>query len=386
VVRSLVRFLREPAHVRQYWRGVACVILTTLLAPPSLHGQQVNPQRSTTIESDIVVGSARIQGYQRSSLMSLSTTLSHERESSAFILSGLLSRYSSRSVSGYGELYGARLLAKKQAITFIWNADGGVGAYRGDVSGHYLKTGIRVGLGAYFWGEIFAGKAYDTATYNAVGGTLGLGTQKRSVKTFTSIGITRARTRPLGQVTTGVEYRPGRLSLVAQGGIVTDPDRRRFGMGQPWGQLSTTFQIQSSMAFNATWGRLPVDVQRALPRARVFSIGVRVHPSIRNRFRSHNVQVAGDQQVKVLRRSKDSARLIIYLPNASDVEVRGSFTGWQSVAMQKASNGRWIVDTLMRPGLHTIAIRIDGGAWSVPPNLPTESGDFGDEYGLLVVQ
>src|SRR5690606_25199710 len=102
--------------------------------------------------------------------------------------------------------------------------------------------------------------------------------------------------------------------------------------------------------------------------ARVISAGVRVHPSTRKRFSSRNIQVAGNQQVKVLRRSKDSARLIIYLPKANGVEIRGSFTGWQAIAMQKTSKGQWIVDTLMRPGLHTIAIRIDGGTWSVPPN------------------
>jgi hypothetical protein len=36
-------------------------------------------------------------------------------------------------------------------------------------------------------------------------------------------------------------------------------------------------------------------------------------------------------------------------------------------------------------GLYRIDVRVDGGAWTVPPGLAAVPDDFGGEVGLLVV-
>ena len=48
--------------------------------------------------------------------------------------------------------------------------------------------------------------------------------------------------------------------------------------------------------------------------------------------------------------------------------------------------GWWEVPLDMSPGVHRIAIRVDGGAWMPPPEVPTAADEFGGEVGLIVVE
>ena len=66
------------------------------------------------------------------------------------------------------------------------------------------------------------------------------------------------------------------------------------------------------------------------------------------------------------------------------VELMADFTDWEAVRCT-ASGWRMAIERLIARGTHRVAIRIDGGQWIVPPNLPRVADEFGGEVGIVVV-
>ena len=74
------------------------------------------------------------------------------------------------------------------------------------------------------------------------------------------------------------------------------------------------------------------------------------------------------------------------MDSASSVEIMADFTAWEPVALARIpSGGVWRLERPVEPGLHRIAVRIDGGQWNVPTNLPRVSNGFGGTVGLVTV-
>jgi hypothetical protein len=48
-------------------------------------------------------------------------------------------------------------------------------------------------------------------------------------------------------------------------------------------------------------------------------------------------------------------------------------------------DGRWECRLTMAPGPHHVLVRIDGGDWMPPSNLPRIDDDFGSRVGLIIV-
>ena len=71
---------------------------------------------------------------------------------------------------------------------------------------------------------------------------------------------------------------------------------------------------------------------------------------------------------------------------ASRLEVCSDATGWAPIDARSLGRDRWEVELAMSPGVHRVAIRVDGGAWSAPPGVPATLDDFGGEVGLIVVE
>jgi hypothetical protein len=66
------------------------------------------------------------------------------------------------------------------------------------------------------------------------------------------------------------------------------------------------------------------------------------------------------------------------------VEVAGSFSGWEPVALRRTGDG-WEARIVLGSGRHRVAVRIDGGPWRAPANLPRVRDEFGGASGLIVV-
>ena len=79
------------------------------------------------------------------------------------------------------------------------------------------------------------------------------------------------------------------------------------------------------------------------------------------------------------------ALLRVRAPSAHFVEVYGSFSNWQPVALKQERDGWWSVALPVERGTHEVNVRIDGGSWLVPPGTTTVHDEFGGTSGVLVV-
>jgi AMP-activated protein kinase-like protein len=64
--------------------------------------------------------------------------------------------------------------------------------------------------------------------------------------------------------------------------------------------------------------------------------------------------------------------------------MMADFTGWEIVVLERSGN-EWRLTQEVPPGLHRIAIRVDGGDWIAPPGLPRATDELGGVVGLITV-
>jgi hypothetical protein len=163
----------------------------------------------------------------------------------------------------------------------------------------------------------------------------------------------------------------------------------RSGAGNGgWQAADAELWVSSRLAIVVAAGNALPDVVRGTPSTRYASASLRVawQPHVALRFgREANAGV----RVIITRSSGDrgSARIDVSgeAPKAERVELMADFTGWEPIALERASDG-WFVNRAVTPGLHRLAIRIDGGAWIAPANVPKlRDDDLGGAVGLITV-
>ncbi len=83
-----------------------------------------------------------------------------------------------------------------------------------------------------------------------------------------------------------------------------------------------------------------------------------------------------------------SNRFVLFEPAAGQVELAGSFTGWQRISMVRiGSSGYWEIDLPVPSGEHRFAYILDGSRRISDPTLPaSEKDDFGGENSILNVE
>jgi hypothetical protein len=87
------------------------------------------------------------------------------------------------------------------------------------------------------------------------------------------------------------------------------------------------------------------------------------------------VTTPGDRGVTLVR---------IRAPGATRVELMGDVTGWTPMALARRGDG-WEMRLTMESGPHRVVVRIDGGNWIVPVNLPRMDDELGGRVGLIVI-
>lgn len=79
-------------------------------------------------------------------------------------------------------------------------------------------------------------------------------------------------------------------------------------------------------------------------------------------------------------------RFVVKVPRATRVEVSGSFSDWQPIALQR-SGDTWSGEIAVEPGTHQYSFLIDGETWYLPPDAVDVIDDgFGRRNATLVVQ
>lgn len=185
-----------------------------------------------------------------------------------------------------------------------------------------------------------------------------------------------ARVRTL-DVAIGADWtsRPIRIHIFAAHRVLGDAE---FGAPrESWLGGNIDFGWSDDLRFTLNAERQPTDIIRGLPAAQRFGAGVRLSPALFRR--QHPIDVP--------------ATIILPVPHprtlplgeAGIAEIRGDFTDWLPVQLTRGPGGVWFVPKGIAPGVHTLSVRLDGGAWHAPPGLPTMDDGFGGIVGVLVV-
>jgi hypothetical protein len=163
----------------------------------------------------------------------------------------------------------------------------------------------------------------------------------------------------------------------------------RANLGDSWASGSAALWLSPRAALVASAGRALADETRGVPSVRYLSLALRFgwragRPAGALLVR-HAARVDDSGRLDV-RAAGDSLRVITVRDTAATgIEIMGDFTDWEPVVMTSMPNGEWRIERVIAPGPHRVAIRVDGGPWRVPPNLPHVADDFGGEVGIVIV-
>lgn len=175
----------------------------------------------------------------------------------------------------------------------------------------------------------------------------------------------------------------GSLALEAGAG-------RRFGKSirfTSW-YVRALYQLTPRVALVASSGQFPVDLVSGLPSGGFTTLSMRFN--LRDEGSSHRVDrstVAQRGRLFSATRSEDGTHLIaIRLPPATVVEMMGDFTDWTPVLLVPGDEGEWRLRMRISPGVHEVNVRVDGGAWMVPPGLTAVDDGLGSRVGLFSLE
>jgi hypothetical protein len=163
-----------------------------------------------------------------------------------------------------------------------------------------------------------------------------------------------------------------------------------------WASIAITAWATPVLGIVGAGGTYPVDPTQGFPGGRFVSLGIRLAPGRRNavaRVESEirRTEVPGNPSSPADAfvaegRSNSSVLLRVHAPSATRVEINGDFTGWTPVDLGRAAGGWWTRIVSVAPGKYEMNLRVDGGAWIVPPGLLELKDEFGGSSGLLVVE
>jgi hypothetical protein len=153
-----------------------------------------------------------------------------------------------------------------------------------------------------------------------------------------------------------------------------------------WG-LSASRGITPSLALVAAAGRAGSDPVTSVPGARYFALGLRL--KVGSQVMAPLPATAARTATAPFRIGPAVAagrEILIQAAGARAVELAGDFTDWKPVALQRWGEDGWRALLRISPGLHRLAIRIDGGAWQAPPGTRPIASEFGGEVAEVVVE
>ncbi|MDQ6885805.1 MAG: glycogen-binding domain-containing protein [Gemmatimonadota bacterium] len=147
--------------------------------------------------------------------------------------------------------------------------------------------------------------------------------------------------------------------------------------------VSGTLWMSSQLALIASAGRYAADIPQSIPGAQFVTVALRMRTRPPALAASLAVALATGFEV---RGGADSPRLIrVRAHGARRVELMGDFTDWLPVDLTSTVEDEWEVLLPISAGTHRVNLRIDGGAWVVPPGVTAITDDFNGIVGLLVI-
>jgi len=181
----------------------------------------------------------------------------------------------------------------------------------------------------------------------------------------------------------GLHWSVGRLAF---DGVL---GKRFSATNQPnetWGQIQSAFSLGPDIALITSTGIRPSSVAYGIAQSRFVELGFRVSPSALRRPRLPSGVRPTAAAFQVDDAEHGAHRLRIRVPGARSVELSGDFTNWQPISLEHADGDQWETTLVITPGMHRVAIRVDGDAWTTPPGIPAVSDEFQGTVGVIVIK
>lgn len=184
-----------------------------------------------------------------------------------------------------------------------------------------------------------------------------------------------------------VHWDMGAVELTAQTG-------RRFGDSydvaddsRRWSAATATVWLSDRIAIVAGGGRQPALPLRGLP-ARTYAMGgleLAYWPLAKNSVPVSLPRAPLVRSFEYHAGQQGMQRIVIRVGGVETVEVMGDFSDWSPLTLIRHGRELWELSIPMSPGMHQINVRVDGGQWMAPPNMPSMHDPFNGEVGLMVV-
>lgn len=334
---------------------------------------------------------------------------------SAMTLSPILTFSTTRAASGVGATFSRAGAGNWSAQGILVgslhsniSASGWFGEIGGIAGGSTHADGARTGqllasARAYhagtaitLWTGVGAGAMWDGVGWNVVRqGELGLSARgERATVVATLLPTSAADT---------LRYADARIALELAGGVVTYRASLGGRVGSAlvvqgsddrvWGDVGVTAWLGERLALVAGAGTYPVDLTQGFPSGRFVSVALRLggsrpvalrRPTGEDAARRESAH-AGMQRFEARRLASGRTRIRVRAHAARRVEFTGDPTTWVPVALRRDDDGWWSLELDVAPGIHEVNVRIDGGAWVVPPGLAVIVDEFGGRTGRLVI-
>jgi len=152
-----------------------------------------------------------------------------------------------------------------------------------------------------------------------------------------------------------------------------------------FGGADVELAVRPRVMLTAAAGRQLSDLARGTPASRYVALGLRV--ALRDEApaaRSHTTRAPNAPRVLIERGAGGEALLVVIAPAASVIEITGTLTDWEPVALE-SRGGRFVLAHAVASGTHRLLVRADGGPWTPPANLPAAADEDGARTALLVV-
>jgi hypothetical protein len=349
--------------------------------------------------ADAGVSHLRQAGIPESNAQTLGATLDAAGARSGLRTSVLMTRATADSWTGQGLVIGT--IVGPNAGAARWQLDGAASAFgetnalpttSGEVAARArIGSSIRGGALGAGVGAISRGTTHNPV-YTAQGAGWWSIDDERLVA---NVALTHTRslfglasnlqTSPpsVSYLDVGASWRhdAGGLSMDVGGGVRGQNGSPRSASG--WGTLDAAAWLTPQLALAVGAGRTLDDVVRGVPHATFVSVALRISAQPHATILARRATVAGPR-ISAERLTDELRRIDVHVDSASRVEIMGDFTNWAPVALERAGDA-WRLERAISAGPHRVAIRLDGGPWIVPVNLPRVEDDFAGTIGIITV-
>ena len=152
-----------------------------------------------------------------------------------------------------------------------------------------------------------------------------------------------------------------------------------------WGELAAVYRASSAlgvfMRVRATTGA-PAALEAVTEPHAVLGIQLALSPAP---AAGGQARAAPGQSFRLQSLHGSGCRITLGV-RGRRIEVSSDATEWIPLQARRVAPDRWEVILALSPGVHRIAVRVDGGPWQAPAGLPSAPDEFGGEVGVITVE